>query len=490
MKKITFPLLVLAFFVWLIPCVSAQSQNNNSVTLVNSQETLTPVPTESKAAATDKYDLYIYALAAPFETISDNVSFTDLNEFWKNADTSFSTKKIAVSADSMTELQSIFGGEAGKGIEVINGTDWAEQALSEGDWAILPFETIDPRWKIVMIDNDSPIHKDFKPETWPLSAKQFSENASKKILNRDPEKLTTMVLTGVTAMVRGTASYMDIDPLYPASKIREPLIQADILHVNNEVPFAKSCQESGEQVETLHFCSKTAYMKLLKDIGVDVVELDGDHFQDFGTEPVYYTLQLYKDNQMKYYGGGENKAEAQKPLLITDHGNRFAFIGCNGKEIGYAPASDTVPGAVHCDMDLITKQIKELKSEGIIPIMTFQHVEVYKVLPVDAMKADFEKAADAGAVIVSGSQSHIPMSFDLTKEHFIHFGLGNLFFDQAFFLPETSEAFIDRHVFYDGKYISTELLTIKFTNMALSRFMTEDERTALLSRIFKVSSVN
>ena len=67
--------------------------------------------------------------------------------------------------------------------------------------------------------------------------------------------------------------------------------------------------------------------------------------------------------------------------------------------------------------------------------------------------------------------------------------LGNLFFDQAFFLPETAEAFIDRHIFYDGRYLNTELLTIRFTNNALSHYMEPADRAQLLNRIFKISEV-
>ena len=81
------------------------------------------------------------------------------------------------------------------------------------------------------------------------------------------------------------------------------------------------------------------------------------------------------------------------------------------------------------------------------------------------------------------------MEFDVSGTDFIHYGLGNLFFDQAFYLPETAEAFIDRHIFYNGRYINTELLTIRFLNNAVSQYMEPNDRAALLSRIFKVSEV-
>ena len=77
-----------------------------------------------------------------------------------------------------------------------------------------------------------------------------------------------------------------------------------------------------------------------------MIELDGDHFQDYGDEAVELTLDMYDEAGMPYYGGGHNKTEAQQPLIISHNGNTFGFLGCNGKEIGYAAASDTRPGAV------------------------------------------------------------------------------------------------------------------------------------------------
>jgi poly-gamma-glutamate synthesis protein (capsule biosynthesis protein) len=91
-------------------------------------------------------------------------------------------------------------------------------------------------------------------------------------------------------------------------------------------------------------------------------------------------------------------------------------------------------------------------------------------------------------VIVSGSQAHQPQGFEITESGFIHHGLGNLFFDQVYqYPPNTAIAFIDRHIFYNGRHISTELLTIKFLDYARSRPMTLVEREELLRTVFEAS---
>ena len=64
------------------------------------------------------------------------------------------------------------------------------------------------------------------------------------------------------------------------------------------------------------------------------------------------------------------------------------------------------------------------------------------------------------------------------------YGLGNLFFDQLGVYENASSALIARHVFYDGRHISTELIVITFVDYARPRYATEEERTDLLNKVF------
>ena len=95
--------------------------------------------------------------------------------------------------------------------------------------------------------------------------------------------------------------------------------------------------------------------------------------------------------------------------------------------------------------------------------------------------------AEAGAMVVSGSQAHQPQGMEFLNGSFIHYGLGNLFFDQYGFCDACVQGLIDRHVFYDGRYISTELLPIVFIDYARSRPMTLEEANALFQVLFRAS---
>ena len=138
-------------------------------------------------------------------------------------------------------------------------------------------------------------------------------------------------------------------------------------------------------------------------------------------------------------------------------------------------------------MDQMAAEVRQLRADGYLPIVTFQHLEYYSYTAHPILQKDFRQMAEAGAAIVSGSQAHQPHAFEFKDGAFLHYGLGNLFFDQTNQGAAPRTAFIDRHVFYDGKYISTELLTIYLVDLARSRPMTVEERQQLLETVFKAS---
>jgi poly-gamma-glutamate synthesis protein (capsule biosynthesis protein) len=112
-------------------------------------------------------------------------------------------------------------------------------------------------------------------------------------------------------------------------------------------------------------------------------------------------------------------------------------------------------------------------------------VEYYQSAPTEQHISDFRAIADAGATIVNGSQAHIPQAMEFYDTAFVHYGLGNLFFDQM--NGESRREFLDRHTFYDGRYISTELVTAMLEDFARPRPMTPAERDRFLKTMFSVS---
>ena len=131
-------------------------------------------------------------------------------------------------------------------------------------------------------------------------------------------------------------------------------------------------------------------------------------------------------------------------------------------------------------------QIRELADEGYVVMATLQYTEYYEYAPTAQQQADFEALIAAGATAVSGSQGHHAQGFGFYQGGFIHYGPGNLFFDQMDMLG-TRQTFVDTYTVYNGRLLNVELWTGLIENYARPRLMTPDERAQALTAVFQAS---
>jgi poly-gamma-glutamate synthesis protein (capsule biosynthesis protein) len=438
---------------------------------------------------------WIYALVAPFPTILDGVALTELEAAWSaSSEGPLPGSPLWMTDSTLSAMTALFGEPGPGAIRTVSAEDLV-QTLWENQpaWGIVPFESLDPKLKVLTVERQSPVRNYFDLSVYPLKLNfvlSGEEAASFELptSNRDPSRLTVVLMTGVTALTRATATRMEIIALdYPAWNIGDTLKSADITHISNEIPFYTGCPYPNPRQEGLVFCSSPKYIELLELVGTDVVELTGNHFQDYGSVATLQTLDMYKERGWPYFGGGANLEDSRKPALITHNGNRFAFLGCNSIGPPFAWATETEPGAAPCeDYEWMKTEIASLTEKGYIVIAAFQYIEYYDAVPTEQHVSDFRAIAEAGATIVNGSQAHIPQAMEFYEDAFIHYGLGNLFFDQMD--GPSRREFLDRHVFYEGRYISTELITAMLEDFARPRPMRSEERLEILTKIFEASN--
>jgi hypothetical protein len=443
----------------------------------------------------------VYALVAPFPTVTDGVSSEELKRAWVEgiAPAPFDGHPLLMAESTRARISALWGEPASAAVLVVEADQLLETAWSTlPSWGIVPFDMLEPKWKVLTIDSQSPIRRNFDLPSYPLAVNlilQSQNEAQPSVIslpppNYDPGRLTTVIMTGVTALVRATALTMEIKgTTYPGERIRDLMREADIAHVSNEIPFFTGCTYPKPNQVALVFCSDPRYIDLLTDIGADVIELTGNHFADRGSAGMRETIEIYKEKGLPYFGGGLDLKDSLEPALFNVNGNRIAFIGCNKPDVGRFPtATEFQPGAAPCMFPLLTRQINALKAQGYVVISTFQWNESYDSRPSPQQRDDFQLMADSGASIVSGSQAHYPQMMEFYNDTFIHYGLGNLFFDQMgdqdWMPPGIRREFFDRYVIYDGRLISVELITAMLEDYARPRLMTEQERAGFLEDYF------
>ena len=489
-------------YLWISPAVPdylRQFALIPGISLATSPETATvrlDVLNPQSSIANSPASVWIYALVTPFPTTTDGVSLVDIQKTWAGSPSGpFAGRFLWIDQATLLSFTALWGAPGPGSVRVTTPDRLVDSVWTDRPaWAIIPFEALEPRWKVLSVDGQSPVHNDFDVAAYPLKLSFSLQPAVFPLphTNRDPNKLTVLAMTGVTALVRGTADRMEKKGvLYPGEAIRSVLRAADLTHVSNEVAFDANCPTPDAWTESLIFCSDPRYIALLEDVGVDIIELTGNHLLDYGPADLLTTLDMYDQRGWKYFGGGKDLQSSLQPALVEHNGNKLAFIGCNYAGPPNDRATDTRPGSSPCDLNAIKSEITRLRSQGYLPIMTFQYSEYYQPEPTPEEQADFRQMAEAGAQIVSGSQAHVPAAMEFLGGSFIHYGLGNLFFDQmshempdGSLIYDTRNVFVDRHIFYAGRYLGTELLSYIIEDYARPRLMTEAERVKFLKTIF------
>ncbi len=443
----------------------------------------------------------VYVVADRFATLRNGVKFGDVQQVWEGKPTD-TIKELIVTNDTATALTPLLGAPSDL-VRIV-----APEALTESVWqtphslAILPFDQLNPRLSAQPLDGQNILDRKLDLKNYPLVVRVYLEGTAERApafynalhdrlaaTNRDPNRMTSLVMTGVTAMGRFTAQAIDDsgDPAFPARVVAPILSQADITHVSNEIPFVDDCPPNLVH-DSIRLCSKSANIETFQVLGVDIVGLTGNHAGDFGYDNYLKTLDLYKANGMKYYAGGRNEEEARQPLVIEHNGNKLAFLGANSFGPQSYWATKDKPGTNGYDAEKMKQAIAQARAQADLVFVEYQADEVYAYTPDSTNVQIFRRTLNDGADVVTGVQNHHPASIEFAKNgaREILYGLGNFSFDQMYD-DEVRQGLIPRHLIYNGKLLQTELLTTMLDKYAQPRWATPQERENILRGVFGAS---
>lgn len=319
---------------------------------------------------------------------------------------------------------------------------------------------------------------------------QFTGEGSQELenlmFNNLPTKDTVLKvnMTGVTAFTRLMMRKLNQvgDPLYFSKKIGPFLKDADITHISNEVSFKQNCEYN----DTV-FCSDPRFIETIKDSGVDLIELSGNHNNDTGRQYNTDTINQYHQLGIATFGGGLNSEQAKKNYFTEIKGSKVAFLSYNQADAptSGAIATATEAGANILNYDQVKNDIQTAKQQSQFVIVDVQYSECYAYpegylefpecnLPIAGQTEAFHKLVDLGADMVIGTQAHQPQIYELYKDKPIYYGLGNLYFDQTQW-PGTERGIILTHYFEQGKLLQTKLTPTVYDEALQTQPMTEVE---------------
>jgi enterochelin esterase-like enzyme len=439
---------------------------------------ITPTPTPPAPTADDEA-VYLLLPVVAFPSLQTNIPRDVLNTVIGG----FLNTDIVLTESVVDQLAAL-------NIHVAVGTRIVpDDALYNVLWrdgrafTLMPFDQLQPRYRVLTMDEVHPLDDVLN---YPFA---FVTDTP----NYEPEKLTRLLMSGVTALTRQSIAPLDANGVEWAASGILPYVQsADFFHTSNEVSIVPDCPTPNlvGLGGNASFCSKAEHFALFNVLGLDIVELSGNHNNDYGYQAYLDTFLWYRENGMMTLGGGETLAEAREPVIIEHHGNSVSMLACNWVGPYYALVNENPallggvrPGAAECERSWLREVLPQLQAEHDLVVVTVQYLEVDQYAPTDQARIDFRTLVDWGADVVIGTSSHFPQSFEFyrpeaERETFIHYGLGNLFFDQQFFAGR--RFFMDQLYIYDGRLLFVDLFTGIIDDQARPRPMTADERENFL----------
>jgi hypothetical protein len=370
---------------------------------------------------------------------------------------------IAASEDTARALAGMLG-PRGSGPVLAERT---REPVANG-WAIVSAHELSPAWSVIEVDDKHPLLDDGVLAVPVCGAG-----------NIDRQKLTTLVMSGTTALTGRTAKRVDDTGVLDTVKHIAPFFRsADLVHVSNEVAFVRDCKPStGQEKPKLKFCARDRYVELLEALNTKLVELTGSHLTDYGQRAMARTIKMYEKRGWVWFGGGRTQIEASEPRFVEHNGNRLAFVGCNAVN-WWVKAISAGLGTANCDWARMKWQIQELRREGYLPIATVQHRELRTHTPAPDLVRDLRGLAEAGAMFVLGSQAHVAHPWDVHHGAYVHYGPGNILFAQ--YREGQREATVDKLYIHDGKLLTVGHIFTR-TEKGRPRLLSEDERGELLA---------
>ena len=395
-----------------------------------------------------------YALIAPpFEPAQD-ISAANLAAAWRAG-------RVTSSPATAAALAPVLG---------TRGDVADASAPDASHWAIVPAHELSPQWAVISVDGAHPL----------VGAGPLALCVPGAQANIDPAKLTTLVMSGTTALTGRTAKRIDSHGVADIVRWIKPFFDsADVVHISNEVSFVRRCKPETGQDGPFVFCARDRYVALLEALNATVIELTGSHLLDYGSRSLLRTIRMYEERGIRWYGGGRTQIEATEPLVIEHHGNRLAFVGCNAVN-WWIKAISPGPGAATCDWPRMVWQIQDLRRRGYLPIATVQHRELRGHTPPPDLVRDLRRLAEAGAVFVEGSQAHVPHPWDVHHGAYLHYGPGNILFAQ--YRDRQRLATVDKLYIHDGKLLTVGHLFTR-TEHGQPRILTDTERARFLAAL-------
>lgn len=212
---------------------------------------------------------------------------------------------------------------------------------------------------------------------------------------------------------------------------------ADFFMTNEEFPFSTRGTPAPDKQFT--FRVHPERVKLMQEMGIDLVTLANNHALDYGRDAMLDTIDTLDHAGIRHVGAGKNLAEARKPAIVELNGRTFAFIGATRvyPEADWAAGTDSAGMFSAYDGGAaLAEEVKAAKQQADY-VIAYVHWGIEREeTPNEVQKSIAHRLVDAGADLVIGAHPHVLQGLEYYQGVPIAYSLGNFVFGSS--IPSTA----------------------------------------------------
>ena len=219
----------------------------------------------------------------------------------------------------------------------------------------------------------------------------------------------------------------DIEWLY-GKKIINLFKEADFSICNLEGALTneeKSIKKVGPRIKAV-----PETIKGIKELGIKCVTLANNHIIDYGKKGYEETIKTLKENNIDYFGAGDNINNIKKYYEIDANGKKVIFY--NVAETMFDIPSKNYPGVNIFDEYETYKEIQSLKKKCDYLIVIYHGGQEFYWYGSEILRKRFHRLADNGADIVVSQHTHCIGLWENYKDAFLLYGQGDFHFANTF----------------------------------------------------------
>lgn len=207
---------------------------------------------------------------------------------------------------------------------------------------------------------------------------------------------------------------------------------ADIFMLNNECTF--TTRGTPTVGKTYTFRGKPEHVKILQEIGADVVSLANNHAYDYGEVSLLDSMDTLKSASIPYVGAGRNIEEASRPVYFIANDIKIAILSATQIERVDNPdtkgATESAAGVFRCrEPEALCAAIKEAKMNSDFVVL-YVHWGTENESTIDwAQAKQAPLYAEAGADLIIGDHPHCLQGIAYEGNTPIIYSLGNFWFN-------------------------------------------------------------